>query len=212
MKFQPPVKPVVDPLNRQFHLPRLTREFYQGDAVVLWTLTVFDRAKGWLTPAFQERFQQLMLHAAAREGLVCPIYCLMPNHLHLVWMGLRPDTDQLNGMTFLRTHLEPELAPAIFQPQPHDEVLREDQRKRNALARACFYLAANPIRANLTTQPEDWKYTGCVLPGYPNLNPLEKDYWPKFWRIHGKLRHPKAGHLVRPPMQSGGVAKPRPPL
>ena len=42
-----------------------------------------------------------MLHAAAREGLFCPVYCLMPDHLHLVWMGLRLDTDQLNGMAFL---------------------------------------------------------------------------------------------------------------
>lgn len=50
-----------------------------------------------------------MLHAAAREGLFCPAYCLMPDHLHLVWMGLRLDSDQLNGMSFLRTYLEPAL-------------------------------------------------------------------------------------------------------
>jgi len=76
-----------------------------------WTLTVFDKAKGWLTSAFHQRFQNLMLHAAAREGLLCPIYCLMPDHLHLVWMGLRLDSDQVNGMAFLRTYLEPELSP-----------------------------------------------------------------------------------------------------
>ena len=50
-----------------------------------------------------------MLHAAAREGLFCPAYCLMPDHIHLVWLGLRLDTDQLNGMSFLRTYLEPAL-------------------------------------------------------------------------------------------------------
>ena len=50
-----------------------------------------------------------MLHAAAREGLFCPAYCLMPDHIHLVWLRLRLDTDQLNGMSFLRTYLEPSL-------------------------------------------------------------------------------------------------------
>jgi hypothetical protein len=30
--------------------------------------------------------------------------------------GLRLETDSLNGMAFLRTHLEPELSPATFQP------------------------------------------------------------------------------------------------
>lgn len=90
-------------------LPRLPREFYQGDAFVHWTLATHDRATGWLTETFHARFRELMLHAAAREGLFCPAYCLMPDHLHLVWMGLRLDSDQLNGMSFLRTYLEPAL-------------------------------------------------------------------------------------------------------
>ena len=138
MKLRSPSKPAHDPLNRALYLPRLPREYYQGDAVVLWTLTVFDKAQGWLTPALHQSFRELMLHSAAREGLVCPIYCLMPDHIHLVWMGLRLDTDQLNGMAFLRTYLEPELSPAKFQPQAHDEVLRQEQRKKNAFAKVCF--------------------------------------------------------------------------
>ena len=125
MILQPHAKARRDPLNRAFSLPRLAREYYQGDAVVFWTLTLFDRAKGWLKPEFHQRFRELMLHAAAREGLLCPIYCLMPDHFHLIWMGLRLDSDQLNGMAFLRTYLEPELSPARFQPQAQDEVLSE---------------------------------------------------------------------------------------
>ena len=99
---------------------------------------MFDKAKGWLTPAFHQRFRELMFHVAARGGLICPIYCLMPDHIHLIWMGLRLDSDQVNGMPFLRIYLEPELSPAKFQPQPQDEVLREEQRKRNAFAKVCF--------------------------------------------------------------------------
>jgi putative transposase len=71
---------------RSYCLPRLPREYYQGDAVVHWTLTVFDRAKGWLSEAFQSRFRELMLHVAAREGLFCPAYVLMPDHIHL-WVA-----------------------------------------------------------------------------------------------------------------------------
>lgn len=197
MKFQPPAKPPRDPLNRAFNLPRLPREHYQADAVVFWTLTTFDKTKGWLRPSFHQRFRELMLHAAAREGLLCPIYCLMPDHLHLVWMGLRLDTDQINGMAFLRTYLEPELAPAKFQPQAQDEVLRTEQRKRNAFAKVCFYIAANPVEDELFTKAEDWEFTGCVIPGYPKLNPLDEDYWPKFWRIFGKLCQPDAGNIKR---------------
>src|SRR5271157_1254675 len=101
----PPGQPLRNPLNRAFLLPRLSREHYQGDAVVHWTLTMFDKATGWLTPARRGQFRELMLHAAAREGLLCPAYCLMPDHLHFVWMGLRHDTDQRNGVKFLRAQL-----------------------------------------------------------------------------------------------------------
>ena len=188
-----------DPLNRQFFLPRLPRPYYQGDAVVHWTQTIFDRARGWLTPEFHQRFRELMLHAAAREALLCPVYCLMPDHIHLIWMGLRLETDQLNAMAFLRTYLEPLLQPAKFQPQAEDNVLREEERKRGAFAATCFYIAANPVRAELVTDPVQWPFTGCVVPGYPKLHPLAEGFWPKFWKIYSAARHPDAGNLVRPP-------------
>lgn len=207
MSFQQASKPLRDPLNRAFSLPRLSREFYQADAVVFWTLTTFDKTRGWLTPSFHHKFRELMLHAAAREGLLCPVYCLMPDHLHMVWMGLRLDSDQLNGMAFLRTYLEPELAPAKFQPQAHDEVLREEQRKRNAFAKVCFYIADNPVRAGLISEKEPWPFTGCGVPGYPRLNPAEDNFWPKFWRSYGKLRQPDAGNIRRPPFISSQKAK-----
>src|SRR5271168_121384 len=105
---------------RTFYLPRLNREFYQGAAVIHWTLTVFDRKSGWLNDSFHCRFRELLLHTAVREGLLCPAYCLMPDHIHLLWMGLRQDSDQRNGMKFLREHLGARLQPHYFQHQAHD--------------------------------------------------------------------------------------------
>src|SRR5882724_3925368 len=150
-------------------LPRLPREYYQGDAVVHWTMTVFDRATGWLNDAFHARFRELILHTAAREGLFCPMYCLMPDHLHLIWMGLRLDSDQLNGMSFLRTYLEPALSPQKFQHQAHDHVPKEEERRRNAFVRVCNYILENPLRAELVKHPAEWPFSGAVVPGYPTL-------------------------------------------
>src|ERR1051326_1156842 len=119
-----------------YSLPRLPREYYQGDAVIHWTLPIFDRASGWLSDSFHALFRELMQHAAAREGLICPTYCLMPDHLHLVWMGLRLDTDQLTGMAFLRTYLEPALAPAKFQPHPHDHAFAAEPGRKKPFPQA----------------------------------------------------------------------------
>lgn len=159
-----------------------------------------DRATGWLTEKNHARFLELMLHAAAREGLICPAYCLMSDHLHLVWMGLRLDSDQLNAMAFLRTYLEPALAPAKFQPQAHDNVLREKDREHGAFAKVCFYILNNPVAADVVSKPGEWKFSGAIVPGYPTLHPLKDDYWEKFWKLYQRMRQPDAGNIKRPPL------------
>ena len=186
------------PATPPHHLPRLAPEFYRGDAAVHWTLTVFDRKTGWLNESFHLNFRELMLHAAAREGLFCPVYCLMPDHIHLVWLGLGRDSDQRNGMSFLRTYLEPLLAPNQFQPQAYDHVLREEERKRDAFAKICFYLLANPVRAKFIKESGTWPFCGAVVPGYPKLHPLAVDFWPRFWKLFQELRQPDAGDRKLP--------------
>ena len=188
-------------VNRSFYLPRLPREYYQGDAVVPWMLPVSHRRHGWLDDSFHAAFRELLLHTAAREELSCPTYCLMPDHLHLVWMGLRPDSDQRNGMAFLRTHLEPKLAPQGFQHQAHAHVLKEDERRRNAFTRVCHYILENPLRAGLVTRPGEWKFSGAVVSGYPTLHPLQDDFWPTFWKLYAQSKHPDAGKILLPPIQ-----------
>src|SRR4051812_21038518 len=88
------------------YLPRLQPEYYRGTAAVLWTHTMKDRAVGWLTPEFHSAFREIALHAQVRERLLCPIYCLMPDHFHLVWMGIGPESDQRPATAFLRHYLE----------------------------------------------------------------------------------------------------------
>lgn len=166
------------------HLPRLPPEYYRGHAFVFWTNTIANRATGWLNESFHRTFREVALHAAAREQLLCPIYTLMPDHLHLVWMGTAEDSDQRAASRFLREQLAPRLAPHDWQHQPHDHVLRDRERERGAFAATCAYIAANPVRAGLVPDTREWMFTGCVLPGYPNLHPLHENFWDLFWRIH----------------------------
>jgi putative transposase len=182
-----------DPRNRTFYLPRLERVAYQGFAAVHWTLPIANRATGWLTETFHAHFRELMLHAAAREGLLCPTYCLMPDHLHLLWLGIRTDTDQRNAMTFFRTHLEPALGEAKFQHQAHDHVLREEERRWDASAETCGYIIANPVRAGLVAEAREWAYIGAVVPGYPRLDPREVEFWGKFERIQAAVMRRESG-------------------
>ena len=185
-------------------LPRLQRIYYQQDAVVHWTMTTQHRATGWLTNDMHTRFRELMLHTAAREGLCCPVYCLMPDHMHLVWMGLRPDTDQLNGMAFLRTYLGPVLRPHRFQHQAHDHVFSDEERERNAFAKVCFYILNNPVRAGLVQRAEDWEFSGSVIPGYPVADPRTAGFWDRYWKWYVAARDPATGNRMLPPRAASG--------
>jgi hypothetical protein len=91
---------------------------------------VADRSTGWLNPAFHAVFRETLLHASVREQLFCAVYTLMPDHLHLVWMGLAENSDQRLATRFLRERLAPLLKPAKWQHQPHDRVLRDRERMR----------------------------------------------------------------------------------
>jgi hypothetical protein len=97
------------------YLPRLEQRFYQAFAVVHWNMNVLPAVPGWLGDRFHRDFREIMLHACVRERLVCPAYCLMPDHLHLMWMGLSVTSDQFNGMKFLRTQLNRLLAGNLLE-------------------------------------------------------------------------------------------------
>ena len=201
MSLEPPGvpdSPERKPLSDFSHyLPRLKPEFYQADAVVFWTMPLSNRQQGWLTDHFHAAFRELLLHAAAREGLLCPAYCLMPDHLHFVWMGLRRDADQRNGIKFFRAQLGPFLKPAKFQHQAHDCVLTAKERQRQAFSVACAdYVLLNPLKGGLVKTPEAWPYLGAMIPGYPRANPFEDGYWPWFWKHYFAVREPGIGNRI----------------
>ncbi len=123
----------------------------------------------------------------------------MPDHLHLVWMGLRTTTDQRNGMKFLRAQLGLHLKPAYFQHQPHDHVLTPEERRQRVFALACTeYVLLNPCRAKLVREPADWPFLGAVVPGYPRVNPLDSEFWERLWKWYAEMREPETVNRILP--------------
>jgi hypothetical protein len=115
----------------------------------------------------------------------------MPDHLHLLWLGLRLNSNQSDAMRFLRKFLQRELTTRSpsgveyqLQKQAHDTVLAEKDRTRGGLAKACFYVLDNPHRKGLVSHPRQWPYLGAMVPGYPFLHPLDDDFWPHFWKLY----------------------------
>jgi len=166
----------MQPLHRK--LPRLEREHYRGIGAVHWTFSMEGRATGWLTPKFHQHFREILTHTTARYVSVAPVYCLMPDHVHVLLWGYRDDSDSDLAARFLRKHTAPEILPARYQKQAYDHVLREDEVDRQAFENVCYYVLENPVRAKLCVAAKDYAF---------ELRVHEDGYWDVFWRILQRL-------------------------
>jgi REP element-mobilizing transposase RayT len=179
-------------MNKRNHLKRLPPEYYQGDTIVHWTLTTLDRKQGWLSVPFYYRFRELLTHRTFRYGLACPIFCLMPDHLHMIWLGLCKGADQLHAMKHFRKSINESLRRIghELQDQSYDHVLKEEERREVAFRETCNYVARNPERAGLVEVDgyASYKFSGCIVPGYPELRPFELGFWDRFDRVISYLR------------------------
>jgi putative transposase len=170
------------------HLLRRAPEFYRGRAMVHWTLTMENRAAGWLTPDFHHAWLLVLLHTCARYELVSPACVLMPDHIHRLCLGLNQrGSDQRVAIEFLRKTLRPYIAPAAWQRESYDHVLRDHERDRGALPGVAQYIFENPVRAGLVARWEDYPRLGCCVPGYPEFDVRATDYWDRFWRCYNFL-------------------------
>ncbi|QDS94708.1 hypothetical protein FF011L_34880 [Roseimaritima multifibrata] len=179
-------------MSKRDHLKRLSPEHYRGFAMVHWSLTIRERKTGWLTPPFYYRFRELLAHAMFRYGIACPMFCLMTDHFHMLWMGLFDGSDQLLAMKHFRKSVNESLKRIEFglQDQAYDHVLKESERSEDSFREVCDYIARNPERAGLV--PDDgyatYPFTGVVVPGYPQLRPFEASFWDEFDRTVSYLR------------------------
>ena len=133
------------------YLERLPPEYYRGQMCVHWSLTIENRKTGWLIPVFYYKFREVLTHTAFRYGLCCPIYCLMPDHIHLLWLGILDTCDQRSAAKHFRKNLNPVLEKlnVRLQLQGYDHVLREEERERSAFENVVEYIARNPERRDL---------------------------------------------------------------
>jgi len=177
----------LDAMPRSY-LRRLNRETYRGETFIHWSMTIENRATGWLTPAFHIACREVLTHTLFRYQLACPVYCLLPDHLHLLWAGYASNSDQLHAVAFFRKHMNRLLAPRCLQQQGYDHILRADEREEGTFEKAAAYVIENPVRASLIREALQYPFTGCVVPGYPELTLDLPDYWKRFWRGYYYLR------------------------
>ena len=183
-------------------LKRLPPEFYRGHAWVHWIMAMENRRTGWLDAKLLYKFRELLTHAMFRYQLACPIYCLMPDHMHLLWTGLAEQSNQLTAMKTFRQDLNDTLSRIGFQlqVQAYDHVLQKDEIEIAAIESTAEYIARNPERKGLVEADAFVKYpfTGCLLPGTARLRLFTEQGWDEIWRTLDFLKRTECFRILDP--------------
>ncbi|MEM7011123.1 MAG: hypothetical protein AAF585_06525 [Verrucomicrobiota bacterium] len=187
-----------DPAKHTGRLKRLDPKYYRGAAFVHWCMTIEGRKTGWLSELIHSQLREAMLHILARYHLICPVYCLMPDHAHFLLCGLHESSDQRPAMKMFRTDFNRRLkenAGGSFslQKQSYDHVLTQEERERDAFEEISGYILRNPERAKMVEEGDfqQWLFLGGLAVGFPSFDPRSEsiaDFWNRFWTIYEKER------------------------
>lgn len=104
-----------------------------------------------------------------RDGKVYELiaYCIMPNHIHIIFTPLQESKDKYYSLSKIMHSLKRHTAReanlflgrsgAFWQHENYDHFVRDDAE----LERIVKYVLYNPVKANLVKEQSDWKWSYC---------------------------------------------------
>lgn len=102
----------------------------------------------------------------------CPVYayCVMPNHVHVVFKFTKSPTTILHflkGSSANRINKLLGRTGQLWQHSTHDEIIHDREQFLNA----CFYVWLNPVKAGLVNAPEEYGYSDYKM-RHQNVNDI----------------------------------------
>ena len=151
---------------------RLPPTSYVGQIAISFTACVDERRQVFICHSDVEALISIMGEQFEKFGCGIPIYCFMPDHLHVISMGMTDHADGRRAMDAFKTksgrYLKTSDADYRWQTGYHDRIIRRSEEWRKKV----FYVFQNPVRAGIVQDPWTYPLTGSI--GY-NLNELIHD-------------------------------------
>ncbi|MEQ1933998.1 MAG: hypothetical protein ABL962_08980 [Fimbriimonadaceae bacterium] len=145
--------------SKQHHLPDSE---YKGERTVSFTACVVPRRSVFVTPEIVEPLVKILGGCTYRFSCFVPIYCFMPDHLHVMLKGIgfegmpmeaMKSFKRLSGQHFSRCRFD-----FGWQVNFHDHIVRSREDWRGQAR----YIALNPVRAGLCEDIFDYPFTGSI--------------------------------------------------
>lgn len=140
-------------------MPRLLRGDLPDGAYHV-TARGVDRAYIFLDDLDRRSFLRLLAETVDRYGWQCHAFCLMGTHYHLVLESARAalssGVQRLNGVYARRFNGRHSRTGHLFGERFWSTWIETEEH----LHATCRYVLANPIRAGLSDEHGDWRWSG----------------------------------------------------
>ncbi len=141
---------------------RLPPERYIGKISISFTLCVDGNRKVFFEQADIYRHVELLTEQLARFDCLAPIYCFMPDHLHVLTFGMSETANGKLAMDAFKLksgrYLYNSSVGYKWQGDYHDRIVRSEHEWRKKM----FYIFNNPVRANIVEDPYDYPLSGSI--------------------------------------------------
>ena len=150
----------ADSIREQSH--RLPRACYCGEVAVAYTARLVSGGEPIHLPRVAQALLDVLTAAAIKHSCSVPIYCIMPDHVHMILQGTDGKADTWRAMVAFKQRsgfwLARHLSGTRWQKDFYDHILRSEEEARDALV----YIVANPLRAGLVLDPAEYPFTGSI--------------------------------------------------
>jgi len=140
---------------------RLPRDRYRGRVSAAFTLCLQDHRTLFVEPSIVRCFADF-LRKVAENGIFNVVFCFMPDHCHLISMGIGDDSDLILGVEEFKQltghWLSTNYPEFKWEKSFYDRIIRNTEE----LAATVRYVLDNPVRGGLVSNWYEYPYSGSI--------------------------------------------------
>ncbi len=163
----------MEPVRARKH--RLPESAYRGKKCVAITAVEIQRRPILSNDQIHNAVRDCLSSACSRFNCLVPIYCIMPDHLHVLILGEAEASEPKKAIERFKWEIGSWFVnhqnPARFQKDFYDHIVRRSEGWESQAR----YIALNPVRRQLVMDIVSWPYTGSI--GFDLEEFLLESWW-----------------------------------